>query len=305
MTGDPWGRLFAPGDPFVDGALACLRRGEEVRERSGRCIDRSGAVRPIVWTMIPIAGPAGSSRALAVARDEAHLDHAQRASQRLAAIVNSSDDAIVSKDLNGIVTTWNHAAEVMFGYTAAEMVGTSIRRIIPADRQAEEDQVLAKVRQGDKVEHFETVRRRKDGSPVYISLTVSPLVDERGAVVGASKIARDIGERRRADEERLRLLALAERNVHITERLNKVGNVVASTLDRERVVQAVTDAAATELTNAQFGAFFYNLVNERGEGVHPLYNFRSAARHVREISDAAQHSGVRANLPRHRRGSQR
>ena len=115
----------------------------------------------------------------------------------LAAIVESSDDAIVSKDLTGIVTSWNQAAERLFGYTASEMVGASIYRIIPADRQQEEEYVLAQVRAGIGVDHFETIRRRKDGTHVEISLTVSPVRDDNGRIVGASKIARDITEQRR------------------------------------------------------------------------------------------------------------
>jgi PAS domain S-box-containing protein len=115
----------------------------------------------------------------------------------LAAIVASSDDAIISKDLDGIVTSWNPAAERMFGFTADEMIGKSIRKIIPDERLPEEDHVLARVRGGDAVDHFETVRKRKDGSPIEISLTVSPIRAESGAVIGASKIARDITERNR------------------------------------------------------------------------------------------------------------
>ena len=116
----------------------------------------------------------------------------ERAALLLAAIVDSSEDAIVSKDLNGIVKSWNKAAEAMFQYTAAEMVGKSIRTIIPAERQAEEDEVLSKIRAGVPVTHFETVRQRKDGSPVEISLSVSPVKDATGRIIGASKIARDI-----------------------------------------------------------------------------------------------------------------
>ena len=118
--------------------------------------------------------------------------------RHLAQVVASSDDAIVSKNLDGTIITWNRAAERMFGYTAAEVIGRSIRIIIPADRQAEEDTVLATIRAGDAVSHFETVRQRKDGSLLPISLTVSPIRDESGTVVGASKIARDISAHRRA-----------------------------------------------------------------------------------------------------------
>jgi PAS domain S-box-containing protein len=116
---------------------------------------------------------------------------------RLAAIVASSDDAIVSKDLEGTILTWNRGAERMFGYTAKEAVGKSIRIIIPNDRQGEEDDVLARIRQGLTVDHFETVRQRKDGSLIDISVTISPVRNAAGTIVGASKIARDITEQRR------------------------------------------------------------------------------------------------------------
>src|SRR5258706_1783707 len=122
------------------------------------------------------------------------------AALHLAAIVESSDDAICSKDLNGIVQTWNRGAERMFGFTAAEIVGKSIKLIIPPERRAEEDEVLRRIRAGEAVDHFETVRRRKDGSPVSISLTVSPMRAADGTIVGASKIARDITDRKNAEE---------------------------------------------------------------------------------------------------------
>jgi PAS domain S-box-containing protein len=121
--------------------------------------------------------------------------------QRLAAIIESSDDAIVSKDLNGIITSWNAGAERIFGYTADEAVGKPTTILIPADREDEEPRILDNIRRGQKIDHYETVRRRKDGSLIDISLTVSPIKDSQGKVVGASKIARDVTERRRAQEQ--------------------------------------------------------------------------------------------------------
>ena len=117
--------------------------------------------------------------------------------RRLAAVVESSDDAIVTKDLNSIITSWNAAAERMFGYTAGEAIGQSIRMLIPTELQDEEDIVLAKIRAGEKIDHYETVRQRKDGTRLSISLTVSPIRNDSGEIVGASKIARDITERAR------------------------------------------------------------------------------------------------------------
>jgi PAS domain S-box-containing protein len=129
---------------------------------------------------------------------------------RLAAIVDSSDDAIISKTLEGVITSWNRSAERMFGYTAAEAIGRHITLIVPADRRAEEDEVLARIRRGEKVDAFDTVRIARDGHLINISLSVSPLRDAAGAVVGASKIARDVTDRRRIEEERAALLADAQ-----------------------------------------------------------------------------------------------
>jgi PAS domain S-box-containing protein len=120
--------------------------------------------------------------------------------KQFAAIVESSDDAIVSKDLNGLILSWNPGAERIFGHSAAEVVGRPITIIIPAELQQEEQEILDRIRKGERIDHFETVRLRKDGSRVNVSLTISPVRDNHGHIVGASKIARDISERRRFEE---------------------------------------------------------------------------------------------------------
>jgi PAS domain S-box-containing protein len=121
-------------------------------------------------------------------------------------IVVSSDDAIITKDLNGIIATWNQGAERLFGYAADEVIGKPIAILIPSDRHNEEPRILERIRRGDRIDHYETVRRRKDGSLVEISLAVSPIRDAEGRIIGASKIARDITERRRAQEQQKLLL---------------------------------------------------------------------------------------------------
>jgi PAS domain S-box-containing protein len=179
----------------------------------------------------------------------------------LAAIVDSADDAILSKNLDGIIQSCNAAGERLFGYTAEELIGKPVRILIPPERQSEEDDILARLRRGERIDHFETVRITKDGRRIDISLTISPIRDASGKVIAASKVVRDITAMKHAEAERLRLL---QENAAVMQTLNEVGAIVASDLERSKVVQAVTDAA-TELTTAEFGAFFYNAVDERGE----------------------------------------
>jgi PAS domain S-box-containing protein len=130
------------------------------------------------------------------------------AHSHLAAIVDSADDAIVSKSLDGVILSWNRAAERMFGWTAAEAVGRHITLIIPEDRRGEEDRILAAIHRGESLEHFETQRVTKDGRRLEMSLTISPVRDASGRIVAASKIARDITERRRLEADRNRLVAI-------------------------------------------------------------------------------------------------
>ena len=133
-------------------------------------------------------------------------ERAERLANLLASIVESSDDAIVSKNLDGIVTSWNKAAERIFGYSALEAIGQPITLVIPKDRQSEEIEILTRIRRGERIDHFETVRQRKDGSSILVSLTVSPVKDAHGNIVGASKVARDITEQKR-NQERIGVLA--------------------------------------------------------------------------------------------------
>ena len=142
---------------------------------------------------------------------------ANKAALLLAAIVESSTDAIVSKDLNGYVTSWNHSAELIFGYTAEEMIGKHITTIIPPELQEEEPRILAKIRAGERIEHFETVRVRKSGERIDVSLTVSPIRDARGNIIGAAKIARNITEQKRLQAA-----------LHTAERLASVGRLAAT-----------------------------------------------------------------------------
>jgi PAS domain S-box-containing protein len=167
--------------------------------------------------------------------------------RHLAKVVESSDDAIISKNLDSVITSWNPAAQRMFGYTEAEAVGQSIRMVIPDERQTEEDDVLAKIRAGEKVDHYETIRQRKNGQRFAVSLTVSPIRDQNGVIVGASKIARDISER-------VNLQNRAEEHAANTKKLGDVGAAVAATLDRNAIEQMLI-AAAREMTRAEFGAF--------------------------------------------------
>ena len=143
-------------------------------------------------------------------RDIAERKRAEESHARMAAIVESSEDAIIGKNPDGIITTWNKGAQKVFGYAPGEIVGTSIMRLVPAGLQDEEDQILRRVMRGEAVEHFETRRQTKDGRLIHVSIVVSPIKDASGNVIGASKVARDITERKRAEESHARLAMAVE-----------------------------------------------------------------------------------------------
>ena len=141
---------------------------------------------------------------------EAALYERDEQLQQLASIVQSSDDAIVSKNLDGIITSWNKGAERIFGYTAEEAIGQPITIVIPQDRQDEERTILTRIRRGERIDHFETVRQHKHGSLIVLSLTISPVKNAAGKIVGASKIARDVTEQKRSQEQIATLAREAE-----------------------------------------------------------------------------------------------
>ncbi|HKT80732.1 MAG TPA: PAS domain S-box protein [Vicinamibacterales bacterium] len=230
------------GVPLANPVTLVFQTGEPMTlEDAAVLVARDGRRTPIDITVAPIrVDEEPTSGIVLVFRDVSarqHLDAEREAQDRiareLAAIVETSDDAIVSKDLEGTVRSWNRGAERIFGYAASEMIGRSIRTIIPAERWSEEDDVLAQLRQGRRVDHFETVRRRKDGTEVHVSLTISPIRSAAGIVVGASKIARDITERRQSEAERARLLEREQAARAETERASRMKDEFLAVLSHE------------------------------------------------------------------------
>ncbi|HJX26690.1 MAG TPA: PAS domain S-box protein, partial [Thermoanaerobaculia bacterium] len=199
-------------EPAENPAFQALRKGVVVGLANHTIlIARDGTERPIDDSAAPMLDDSGAPMgAVLVFRDVTERRRFEEAQARLAAIVESSGDAIVSKTLDSIIRTWNTGAERLFGYTAEEVVGRSITVIIPPDRLHEETEILARLSRGERIEHYETVRRAKDGRLIDISLTISPIRDPEGQIIGASKIARDISERRRAEEAQARLAAIVE-----------------------------------------------------------------------------------------------
>jgi PAS domain S-box-containing protein len=187
----------------------------------------------------------------------------------LSAIIESADDAIISKTLDGIIASWNRGAERIFGYRAEEVIGKPVLILIPQDHQDEEPEILKRIKAGERVDHYETIRRRKDGKLIDVSLTISPIKSGDGRIVGASKVVRDITHRKRTED-------ILKEQTEIVETINRIGQMLSAELDQQTLVQSVTDAA-TELTGAQFGAFFYNVENQDGAS-YMLYTLSGVPR---------------------------
>jgi PAS domain S-box-containing protein len=256
-------------DTVIKGKLDECFQGKVVKYEMQYRYPRLGE-RDVSISYFPIEGPGGIDRVACVVQDITERKRAEEALSRLAAIVESSDDAIVSKNLDGTITSWNAGAQRIFGYAEAEAVGHSITIIIPPELRDEEAQILRRLRAGEHIQHYETVRVTKQGKRVDVSLTISPMEDSEGKIVGASKIARDITARKRVEEDLQRSEAEAKASA---EELAVILDAVPgmALISRDPTGQSITGSRfAYELLRLPYGA---NISKSAPEGDGPS-NFR-------------------------------
>lgn len=221
-------------------------------------VDANGVLRGAVNMLIDLTG----------------RQNMDETAQRYTAIIESSDDAILAKDLTGRIITWNQGAERLFGYTASEAIGQFVAMLIPEDRHDEEPNILGRIKRGERIDHYETVRRRKDGSLVDISLSVSPVRNRAGQVVGASKIARDITDRRRAEEQQH--LLLREMDHRVKNLFTLASSVVSLSA---RTAETAADLAAAVSARLDALARAHSLTIRRTSGPAGV-NDQSTSLHV-------------------------
>ena len=228
--------ILLPADRKAEEAeiLQRVRRGERIDHIETVRQRKDGSLLDVAATISPIQSVGGEIvGASAVLRDITERKRGDRAGLLLASIVSSSEDAIISKSLDGIITSWNEGAQRIFGYAVDEAVGRSVLMLVPADRKEEEPAILARLRRGERVDHFETIRVRKDGQHFPVSLTISPMRDSTGRVVGASKIARDITELKRIAGEREQLLQSERAARAQAEHANRMKDDFIATVSHE------------------------------------------------------------------------
>ncbi len=258
ITAEEWRRLFHPEDvERLARENADLLKEKDEFQFEFRTNPSDGEAKWILSHGRIVRDATGKAlRMIGTHTDITAQKQSERATSLLAAIVDSSDDAIVSKNLDGIITSWNKSAERLFGYTADEAIGQPVTMIIPPNRRGEETEFLARLRAGQRIDHFDTVRQRKDGGFLSVSLTISPVRDSTGRVVGASKVARDISERKQVEQtlaERARLLDLSSDAIMVRDAADRITywNKSASDLygySREEALGRVTH----ELFHTQF-----------------------------------------------------
>jgi PAS domain S-box-containing protein len=212
--------------------LGKLRRGERIEQLETTRIRKDGSLIQVALTVSPVRDITGNVIGVSkIAHDISGRKQIDELRARLAAIVESSDDAIVSKDLNGIITSWNAAASRIFGYTADEIIGESVLRLIPEELRYEETDILKKLRLGKRIDHYETTRVRKNGERFEVSVTISPLVDPQGNIIGASKVAREITERKQMEQMLIQSEKLAVTGRMAATVSHEINNPLASVLN--------------------------------------------------------------------------
>ena len=217
----------------IESLLERLRRGETVEDFRSRLRHKSGSTLEVTISASVYVVDGEFIHSRCFTRDITEQLRAQRAIRQLAAIVESTDDAIIGLDLEGVIKTWNIGAERLYKYNAAEMIGQHVSLLLPIEKRSDESEMLLGVQDGRRVEHYETVRLAKDGSRIDVSLTISPIKDAAGIVVGASKIARDISDRKRLDRERETLLKREHEARAEAEIANRVKDEFLATLSHE------------------------------------------------------------------------
>ncbi|HEV7902610.1 MAG TPA: PAS domain S-box protein [Pyrinomonadaceae bacterium] len=257
-VGQPVTMLIPEGMPDEEPRiLEQIRRGNRVDHYETVRVRKDGTHIDVSLTVSPLKNADGRIfGASKIARDITMRKNAEETRRLLSAIVETSDDAIMSADMELKLTAWNAGAEKMFGYTAEEVLGKEVTILAPPDRVGETKSLFESFTHEPVPQHYETIRRAKDGRLVEVSMTLSPITGEGNQLRGISAVARDISASKRAE-------ATLREQSEIIETVNRVGQTLAGELDQHKLVQAVTDAA-TEITGAHFGSFFYNVLDERG-----------------------------------------
>jgi len=281
------GMIMQSAEPFLRSAYKDGRKldGEEFTLQLS-----AGVTRAVMLYASPVNKGGELAGSINTIIDTTDQKSGEEKEAMLAAIIESSEDAVISKTLDGIISSWNRSAELMYGYTSEEAVGQPMTMIVPEDRYNEEYEILNKIRSGDRIEHYETFRLTKSREEIPVSLTVSPINNKQGEIIGASNVARDISKQKQSEES-------LQRYAENLEVLNSVGKIVSENLELQDILQKVTDAT-TQLSRAAFGAFFYNQLDENGES-YMLYTLSGAPRNAFEkLWHSAQYRSVSCNIQR-------
>ena len=254
--------------------IESIRKGEKIDHFETFRVAKDGTEKLVSLTVSPVKNRKGEIiGASKILRDLTEKDNDDERQATLAAIVTSSDDAIISKTLDGIITSWNHSATLMFGYTPEEAIGKHISFIIPKDRMHEETNIIQNIRQGNKIEHFETIRLAKNGSERQISLTISPIRNSRGKIIGASKIARDISLRIEAEnKQKFYTQRLMDLNIYKDEFMVMASHELKTPLTVILASLQILEQMMEDDSRVEFISKTINQVNKLNELIYKLFD---------------------------------